>query len=315
MIKVSVVVPVYNTSKYLRRCLDSLVNQSLKEIEILVINDCSTDNSKNILDEYEKKYQNIKVFHNKTNKGIGYNRNFGIKKASGEFIGFIDSDDYPELTWAEKLYNAAKENDTVIYFTISSKASGQNHSAQMVVEDIKEENPDFDIRIIDTLNFSAYIAYVAIETAKRLENGEEVEPAIEKSLEDMNKWKAYLLVDDMKYLEKGGRINKTTAVFGSLLDIKPILTIKDGLVEFEDKMRGKKKVYDKLLAKMEECPEYDADANRFMIVHSDVEAGEELKQKIEENYGEGTVEMFLEFGPIVGTHVGRKSVAVLFRTK
>lgn len=246
----------------------------------------------------------------------------GTDITNAQFYDMLDEADKipttsqtPYMNMYEALSNAAKENDTVVYFTISSKASGQNHSAQMVVEDIKEENPDFDIRIIDTLNFSAYIAYAAIETAKRLQEGEELETAIEKSLEDMNKWKAYLLVDDMKYLEKGGRINKTTAVFGSLLDIKPILTIKDGLVEFEDKLRGKKKVYDKLIGKMEEDPEYDADANRFIVVHSDFEAGEELKQKLEANYGEGTVEMFLEFGPIVGTHVGRKATAVLFRKK
>lgn len=221
----------------------------------------------------------------------------------------------PYMNMYEALKSAAKENDIVIYFTISSRASGQNHAAQLVLEDIKEENPDVDIRIIDTLNFSAYIAYAAIETAKRLEQGESVDSAIENSLNDMNKWKVYLLVDDMKYLEKGGRINKTTAVFGSLLDIKPILTIKGGLVEFEDKMRGKKKIYDKLIAKMEEDPEFDMNANRFLLIHSDISAGEELKQKLEDNYGEGCVEMFLEFGPVVGTHVGRGATAVLFRKK
>lgn len=221
----------------------------------------------------------------------------------------------PYMVMYEALLEEAKKNDTVIYFTMSSKASGQNHSAQMIAEEIKEEYPELDIRIVDTMAFSAYIAYVATETAKKLENGESVETAIEKSIEDMKKWKTYLLVDEMKYLEKGGRINKTTAVFGALLDIKPILTIRGGLVEFEDKLRGKKRVYDKLVAKMEEDLEFDSEAKRFMIVHSDIEEGEKLKQKLEESYGENTVEMFLEFGPIVGTHVGRKATAVLFRTK
>lgn len=116
MIKVTVIVPVYNTSKYLRRCLDSLVNQTLKEIEILVINDCSTDDSKDILDEYEKKYETVKVFHNKTNKGIGYNRNLGIQKAKGEFLSFIDSDDWTNETMFDKMYNKAikDDNDLVI---------------------------------------------------------------------------------------------------------------------------------------------------------------------------------------------------------
>ena len=109
MIKVSVVVPVYNTSKYLRRCLDSLVNQTLKNIEIIIVNDKSTDNSKDIIKEYENKYQNIKVIHNKINKGIGYNRNLGIEIASGKYIAFVDSDDYIDLNLYEKMYEYSEE--------------------------------------------------------------------------------------------------------------------------------------------------------------------------------------------------------------
>ncbi|MBQ9012800.1 MAG: glycosyltransferase family 2 protein [Bacilli bacterium] len=108
MIKVSVIVPAYNTEKYLKKCLDSLVKQTLDDIEIIVINDCSTDKTKDILEKYKRKYKNIKVINNKTNKGIGYNRNLGIKKAKGEFISFIDSDDYVDITMYEKMYNKAK---------------------------------------------------------------------------------------------------------------------------------------------------------------------------------------------------------------
>ena len=142
MIKVSVIVPVYNTEKYLRRCLDSLVNQTLKEIEIIIINDCSTDNSKNILDEYEKKYQNIKVFHNKTNKGIGYNRNLGIKKASGEFIGFIDSDDWVEKNMFEKMYNKAKRDNLDLVIC--------NYFRKLMKEDeLIDIESDFNIKYFD----------------------------------------------------------------------------------------------------------------------------------------------------------------------
>lgn len=114
MIKVTVVVPVYNTEKYLKRCLDSIVKQTLKEIEIIIINDCSSDNSKEIINEF--KSENVQVIENKTNKGIGYNRNLGIKKAKGQYICFIDSDDYLEYTFLEKMYNKAvrSKNDLVI---------------------------------------------------------------------------------------------------------------------------------------------------------------------------------------------------------
>lgn len=145
MIKVSVIVPVYNTEKYLNRCLDSLVNQSLKEIEILVINDCSTDNSKIILDKYEKEYKNIKVIHNKTNKGIGYNRNLGIKEAKGEFISFIDSDDWVDKTMFEKMYNKALNDklDLVIC----------NYFRKLMREDeLIDIDSDFNIKFFENTN-------------------------------------------------------------------------------------------------------------------------------------------------------------------
>ncbi len=111
MIKVSVVALVYNLEKYLPRCLDSLVNQTLEEIEILCVDDGSTDSSSQIIDEYAAKYPNkVKAFH-KSNGGEFTTRNYGLERASGEYITFVDTDDYVELDWAEKLYNAAKQND------------------------------------------------------------------------------------------------------------------------------------------------------------------------------------------------------------
>ncbi|MCF0125833.1 MAG: glycosyltransferase [Clostridia bacterium] len=109
--KLSVVVAVYNLEKYLPRCLDALVNQTLQEIEILCVDDGSTDSAPQIVDEYAKKYPNkIKAFH-KQNGGEFTTRNYGLERAIGEYVTFVDTDDYVELTWAEKLYNAAKEND------------------------------------------------------------------------------------------------------------------------------------------------------------------------------------------------------------
>lgn len=110
-IKLSVVALVYNLEKYLPRCLDALVNQTLEEIEILCVDDGSTDSAPQIIDEYEKKYPNkVKAFH-KENGGEFTTRNYGLERAKGEYITFVDTDDYVEKEWAEKLYNAAKENE------------------------------------------------------------------------------------------------------------------------------------------------------------------------------------------------------------
>ena len=107
----SIVALVYNLEKYLPRCLDSLVNQTLENIEIICVDDGSTDSAPKIIDEYASKYPNkVKAYHKK-NGGEFTTRNFGLEKASGEYITFVDTDDYVEPNWAEKLYNAAKEND------------------------------------------------------------------------------------------------------------------------------------------------------------------------------------------------------------
>ena len=90
MVKVSIIIPVYNAEKYLKRCLDSVLSQTLKDIEIICVNDGSTDNSIQILKEYGSK---IKVI-NQENQGLSVARNTGLKEAKGEFVAFLDSDDY-----------------------------------------------------------------------------------------------------------------------------------------------------------------------------------------------------------------------------
>lgn len=110
-VKISIIVPVYNTEKYLNKCIDSLINQTMNEIEIIIINDGSKDNSEQIIKEYKDK--RIKYFKN-NNQGIGKTRNFGIKKTTGEFLMFIDSDDYIRKDCCEKLYKNAKENKSSI---------------------------------------------------------------------------------------------------------------------------------------------------------------------------------------------------------
>ena len=111
--KVSICIPIYNVEKYLRECLDSIINQSLKEIEIICINDGSTDGSPEILDEYAQKDSRIKVI-NKENSGYGASMNRALDYATGEYIGIIESDDFAQIDMFENLYNIAKDNDAEI---------------------------------------------------------------------------------------------------------------------------------------------------------------------------------------------------------
>ena len=110
MTKVSVIIPVYNTEKYLRECLESVISQTFTDIEIICVNDGSTDSSLAILEEYASNDKRIKVLKQK-NKGAGSARNFGLKYATGEFLSFLDSDDFFENNFIEQMYSKAKETN------------------------------------------------------------------------------------------------------------------------------------------------------------------------------------------------------------
>ncbi len=113
MIKVSIIVPIYNTFRYLEECLDSLVKQTYPNIEIILVNDGSTDDSVKVIQEYQKKYNNI-VAININNHGQGHARNLGLKKATGEYITFVDSDDYISLDMISKMVNNLQDSDVVV---------------------------------------------------------------------------------------------------------------------------------------------------------------------------------------------------------
>lgn len=108
--KVSVIVPVYNVEKYLKRCVDSLIGQSYSNLEILLVDDGSKDNSFSICKEYELKDSRIRVFH-KENEGLGLTRNYGIERVTGEYITFVDSDDYLKLDAIETMLEKATTTD------------------------------------------------------------------------------------------------------------------------------------------------------------------------------------------------------------
>lgn len=126
--KVSIIVPVYNVEKYLSKCLDSLVNQSLDDIEIIIVNDGSQDASQHIIDEFQKKYpQKIKSFI-KENGGLSDARNFGLEHVTGDFIGFVDSDDYVTSDMFEEMLTLA-----------------QKHKAEMVICNLQKVDENGNI--------------------------------------------------------------------------------------------------------------------------------------------------------------------------
>lgn len=108
--QISIIIPVYNVEKFLSTCLESVLNQTLKDIEIICIDDGSTDNSLKILEEYAKKDKRLVIIH-QNNQGVSAARNLGLEIIRGEYFGFVDSDDWVDLDFFEKLYNTAKKYD------------------------------------------------------------------------------------------------------------------------------------------------------------------------------------------------------------
>ena len=143
--KVSVIVPVYNVEKYLAKCLDSLVNQTLKEIEIIVVNDGTKDNSQKIIDKYSKKYKQIKAYK-KENGGQSSARNYGLSKATGEYIGFTDGDDYVSPDMYEKMYQKAKSGNFDIVACDLNYVYEDNRAVRRISSGI--DNDTYDIRKI-----------------------------------------------------------------------------------------------------------------------------------------------------------------------
>lgn len=113
--KISIIVPIYNVEKYLDRCIQSLVNQTLNDIEIILVDDGSPDNCPKICDEYAQKDNRIKVIH-KQNAGLGYARNSGLEVTTGEYVAFVDSDDYVDTTMYETLYKRAESTNSDAVF-------------------------------------------------------------------------------------------------------------------------------------------------------------------------------------------------------
>ena len=176
-VKVSIIVPVYKVEKYLRRSMNSLVNQTLDGVEIICINDGSPDNCLEILKEYKEKYsdKNI-VIIDKKNEGVWKGRFDGIAKATGEYIAFTDSDDYITLDYAEKLYNAAKKNNADIsvsgFYRVDTDTE-HVYSTEMTGYEGKtinmDENPE-EILSINTALWNKLYKAEVLKNMKNLEN-------------------------------------------------------------------------------------------------------------------------------------------------
>lgn len=164
--KVSVIVPVYNVENYLAKCLDSLVNQSLQNIEIIVVNDGSSDGSVSIIQQYSEKYpEKVKAF-TKENGGLSDARNFGIDEATGDYFGFVDSDDYVSKTMFEEMLNLAEKHNAEMVICNIQKVDEEGNVTQKLTQ-----IPNMPEKIDLETNFSVFsdLSYFACNKLFRKE--------------------------------------------------------------------------------------------------------------------------------------------------
>ena len=245
--KISVIVLVYNVENYLEKCLNSLVNQTLEEIEILVINDGSTDDSQKIIDEFQKKFpQKIKVF-SKENGGLSDARNFGIDRATGNFLAFVDSDDYVSENMLQEMYDLAIKNEAELVICNLQKVDEHGNVTQKLTQ-----IPNFSEKIDMEKNFSVFsdLSYFACNKifkkelfdGKRFQKGmhfEDIEliPQILLQCKILAKTDAF----HYQYLERINSISKSHTERG--LDI--LKAVKNVEKAFENSMYSSKTLINK----------------------------------------------------------------------
>lgn len=153
---ISIIVPIYNSSTYLNKCIDSLIDQTYENIEIILIDDGSTDNSYNLCKEYEIKDKRIKVLH-KENGGVSSARNLGLQAAKGDYIGFVDSDDFIEKNMYQLLIDSINQNLSQIaicniYYENENKEQVYNYSNK----DFVFSRQDFPLNMYNILSINGY---------------------------------------------------------------------------------------------------------------------------------------------------------------
>ncbi len=203
--------------------------------------------------------------------------------------------------------------DTLIVVTISSAGSGMYQNAVLSAQEVMDERGG-EIIIVDSQGYSCLYGGAVIHAANMLKDGKSKDEIVEYLNDACHSMKAYFLVGDLLHLKKGGRINAATLVIANMLDIKPVLTIRDGLVVQKDKLRGSKKIMKKLVENLQD-DDYSLDNKTAYVVHTgNKEMGEELKNAISDEF-ENVEFIELQLGTVIGCHAGPELAGVVFSDK
>lgn len=276
-----------------------------------------TDTASDITLDLANKYNIHLIPINLTINGTEYKDKYDI--STDEFYKELEKcSELPKTSQitVSQHYDTFKEfgEYSIIYCPISKNASGSASSAFMAKNMFEEENPESDITIINCETFSYCYGLWVIEAAKMAMNNATKDEIVSMIEENISKTEAIFAVDDLKYLKKGGRISSAENLVANVLDIKPILTIKDGLVVSYDKVRGTKRLYSKLVEILKSNATDDFNQS-IVIYHSNsIDKAEKLKEMIAENTNFNNF-IIVEIGPTIGIHTGPGALALSYIKK
>lgn len=212
----------------------------------------------------------------------------------------------------EDIYQRIGKENSIIHITMSGRGSGINNTANLVASQLNDEG--FDITIVDSGMYSMATGCAVVEAAKMAKDNKTKQEILDYIAEVYSRDNAYFLVDDLTYLKKGGRIKATTMAISMVLDIKPILTINDGLVEAFRKVRGLKKALSVLVDFIEERID-NPEENEVMILHSNAsDKADIVEAMIKERINPKKIVRHY-IGPIITSHAGTGLVGVYFKHK
>lgn len=229
--------------------------------------------------------------------------------------GKIPKTSQPSPDTLEKTFTKlAQENKPCIYLAFSSQLSGTYQTAVMVREQVLEEYPQFDLTIIDTKAASLGLGLIIHHAVKLAENGESKEKIIEEAIFFCEHMEHLFTVDNLEYLRRGGRVSNISAFVGGLLNIKPLLNVEDGILIPIEKIRGRKKLFNRITEVMEERGT-DLSGQLIGISHGDdIETAELVKNMIEDKFG--CKHFFINMvGSVIGAHAGPGTIAIFFLNK
>lgn len=234
----------------------------------------------------------------------------GVDTFSDEFYALLENlKEFPKTSQPTtgEIYDLLKEyvdqGKEVLFITLSSKASGLNNNANLAKNMLLEENPDAVIDIYDSYGYSFSYGMAVIEAAKLAKQGKSIDEIKTAIKELMDSYTVYFIPSTLEYLEKGGRINKASLVFGNMLDIVPVLSLVDGMVSAVGKVRGRKKIAKKMFDYAIERHPEQSDTT-FYIPNGKLDAEvAELTERLKERFPNCTVVEY-KVGPLIASHIG-----------